>query len=176
MLEGFHEESLGIVEFCEVGGNFLEVLHEETLGIVEFYEVGRTLHEVLHEETLGIFDFHEVGRTFLEVLHEETLGIAEFHEVGKNSLGVLHKVLIVVVLYEVSILYLQVHSNLLRFRYLHEVVRKLPPRLRAVILHCRYFSDVLPFYFLFHFCVPFYFIAYFSKEGPYVPYALGDIL
>ena len=39
-----------------------EVLHEETLGIVEFHEVGRTFLEVLHEETLGIVEFHEVGR------------------------------------------------------------------------------------------------------------------
>ena len=87
------------------------------LGIVEFHEVRRTLLEVLHEENLGIVEFHEVGRTLVEVLHEETLGIAEFHEVGKNFLEVLHKVLIVVVLYEVGILYLQVHSNLLHFRF-----------------------------------------------------------
>ena len=61
----------------------------------------------------------------LEVLHEKTLGIVEFHGVCKNFLEVLHKVLIVVVLYEVGILYLQVHSNLLDFKSLHKVVRKL---------------------------------------------------
>ena len=83
------------------------------------------------------------------MIAEETLGIVEFHEVGENFLEVLHKVLIVVVLYEVGILYLQVHSNLLHFRSLHEVVRKLPPGLCAVILHCRYWSDVLHFYFAF---------------------------
>ena len=139
------------------------MIAEETLGIVEFYEVGRTLLEVLHEEILGIVEFHEVGRTLLEVLHEETLGIVEFHEVGENFLEVLHKVLIVVVLYKVGILYLQVHSNLLHFRSLHEVARKLPPGLCAVILHCRYrlmsYTFVLLLiYFLFHFCVPFFFI------------------
>ena len=60
----------------------LEGLHEEILGIVEFHEVGRTLLEGLHEETLGIVDFHEVGRTlleglrnFLEVLHEVLLAV-----------------------------------------------------------------------------------------------------
>ena len=51
----------------------------------------------------------------------------EFYEVVKNFLEVLHEILIVVVLYEVGILYLQVHSNLLYFRSLHEVVKKLPP-------------------------------------------------
>ena len=72
-----------------------------------------------------ICTFQYEVRTLLEVLHEETLGIAEFHKVGENFLGVLHGVLIVVVLYKVGILYLQVHSNLLHFRSLHEVVRKL---------------------------------------------------
>ena len=133
---------------------------------------------VVHEETLGIVEFHEVGKTLFEGLHEETLGIAEIHKVYKNFLGVLHEVLIVVVLYEVDKLYLQVYSNLLHFRSLPEVVKKLPPVLRAVILNCRYLSDILHFYFafdiflyilsfsflfLFHFCVPFYFIGYFSN-------------
>ena len=45
--------------------SLLEVLHEQTLGIVEFHEVGRTLLEVLHEEALGIVVFHEVGKNFL---------------------------------------------------------------------------------------------------------------
>ena len=94
---------------------------------------------------LGIVEFHEVGRTLLEVLHEETLGIVEFHDVGKNFLDVLHRA-IVVVLYEVGILYVQVHSNLPHFRLLHEVVRKLTPGLLAVILCCRYWSDVPHFY------------------------------
>ena len=79
--------------------------------------------EVLHKETLGIVKFHEVRRTLIEVLYEETLGIVEFHEIGRNFLEVLHKVL--VGLYEVGILYLQVHSNLLHFTSFHEVVRKL---------------------------------------------------
>ena len=95
-------------------------------GIVEFHEGGRTLLEGLHEESLGIMEFHEVGRTLLEGLHEESLGIVEFCEVGRNFLEVLHKVSHVVVLYEVGILYLLVHSNLLHDRSLHEVVRKLP--------------------------------------------------
>ena len=60
-------------------------------------------------------------------MHEETLDIVEFHEVGKNFLEVLHNLLIVMVLYEVGMLYLQVRSNLVHCRYLHEVVRKLPP-------------------------------------------------
>ena len=126
------------MESYKVGKTLLNVLHEETLGIVEFHEVGRTLLEVLHEETLGIVEFHEVGRTFLEVLHEETLGIVLFHEVGRNFLEVLHEVLLVEVLYKVGILYLLVHNNLLHSRSLHEVVGKLPPRLRIVILYCRY--------------------------------------
>ena len=46
----------------------LEGLHEETLGMVEFHEVCRTLLEVLYEETLGIVEFHETGKNFLEVL------------------------------------------------------------------------------------------------------------
>ena len=83
--------------------------------------------------------------TLLEELHEQTLGIVEFHEVGKNFLRVLHKVLVVVVLYELGILSLHVHSNLLHFRSLHKVVRKLPPGLHAVILRCRYWSEVLHF-------------------------------
>ena len=86
--------------------------------------------------------------TLLEKLHEQTLSIAEFHEVGKNFLRVLHKVLVVVVLYELGILSLHVHSNLLHFRSLHKVVRKLPPGLPVVILHCRYWSGVLHFYFI----------------------------
>ena len=111
-------------------------------------------------------EFHEVGRTLLEVLHEETLGIVEFPEVGENFLEVLHKVLIVVVLYEEGILYLHVHSNLLHFRSLHEVVRKLPPGLRVVILHFRYWSDVLHFYCIlpliyFVFIFPFPFLCTF---------------
>ena len=60
----------------------------------------------------------------LEGLHEESLGIVEFCEVGRNFLEVLHEILLVVVLYEVGILYLLVHSNLLHIRSLHEVVRK----------------------------------------------------
>ena len=94
-------------------------------------------------------EFHEVGRNLLEGLHEESLSIAEFREVGRNFLEVLHEILLVVVVYEVGILYLLVHSNLLRIRSLHEVVRKLPSGLRVVILHCRYWSDVLHFYFAF---------------------------
>ena len=39
LLEGLHEESLGIVEFCEEGRNFLIVLHE-ILPVVVLYEVG----------------------------------------------------------------------------------------------------------------------------------------
>ena len=39
MLEGLHEEFLGIVEFCEVGRNFLEALYEILL-VVVLYEVG----------------------------------------------------------------------------------------------------------------------------------------
>ena len=93
-------------------------------------------------------EFHEVGRTLLEVLHEETLGIVDFQE-GENFLEVLHKVLIVVVLNEVGILYLLVHSNLLHIRSLHKVVRKLPPGLCTVILYSRYCSDVLHFCFAF---------------------------
>ena len=72
----------------------------------------------------------------------------EFHEVDRNFLKVLHEIILVVVLYEVGILYLLVHSNLLHIRSLHEVVRKLPSGLRVVILHCRYWSDVLHFYFI----------------------------
>ena len=118
---------------------------------MEFHELGSNLLEVFQEETLGIVEFKEVGRNLLEVLHEETLGIAEFYEVGKNFLGILHEVLVVVVL--------QVHSNLLQFRSLYEVVRKLRPGIHAVILRCRYWSDVLHFYFAFDiFCIYFLFI------------------
>ena len=73
----------------------------------------------------------------------------EFHEVDRNFLEVLHEIILVVVLYEVDILYLLVHSNLLHIRSLHEVVRKL----RVVILHCRYWSDVLHFYFYIFFSI-----------------------
>ena len=72
-------------------------------------------------------EFHEVGRTLFEGLHEESLGIVEFCEVGRNLLEVLHAIFLVVVLYEIGILYLLVHSNLPHIRSLHEVVRKLPP-------------------------------------------------
>ena len=87
----------------------------------------------------------------LEVLHEETLGIVEFHEIGKNFLELLHKISKVVVLYEVGIgrLCLQVHSNLRHSIYLLEVTRKSIPGLRAVILHCGYWSDVPRFYVAF---------------------------
>ena len=71
------------------------------------------------------------------------LGIVEFCEVGRNFFEVLHEILFVVVLYEIGILYILVHSNLLHTRSLHEVVRKLPPGLRVVILHRRYWSDIL---------------------------------
>ena len=137
----------------------LEKLHEEFLSIVEFHEVGRALLEGLHVESIGIVEFREVGRTLLGGLHEESLGIVEFCEVG-NFLEVLHEIFLVVVLYEVGILYLLVHSNLLHSRSLHEVVRKLPPVLLVVILHCRHWSDVLHFYFilaLIHFVFLFYF-------------------
>ena len=110
---------------------------------MEFQEIGRSLLEGLHEESLGIVEFHEVGRTLLKELHEESLGIVEFCEVGRNFLEVLHEILLVVVLYEVGMLYLLVHSNLLHIRSLHEVVRKLPPGLRVVILHCRFWSASL---------------------------------
>ena len=70
------------------------------------------------------------------------------YEVGRNFLEVLHEILLVVVLYEVGILYLLVHSNLLYIRSLLEVVRKLPLGLHVVILHCRYWSYVLQFYFI----------------------------
>ena len=101
----------------------LEELIEDILGTLEFYEVGRTLLEGLHEETLGIVEFHEIGRNLLEGLHEESLSIAEFREVGRNFFEILHEILLVVVVYEVGILYLLVHSNLLRIRSLHEVIR-----------------------------------------------------
>ena len=137
---------------------------------MEFHEVGRTLLEGLREESLGIVEFHEVSRTFLEGLHEESLGIVEFHELGKNFLKVLHEMILVVVLYEVGILCLLVHSNLLHIRSLHEVVRKLPPGLRVIILHCRYWSDVLHFYyilpliyFVFIFSFPFLFTFLLSR-------------
>ena len=55
----------------------------------------------------------------------------ECHKVSRNFPDVLHEELPEVVLYEVGILYVQVHSNLLHIRSLHEVVRKLPPGLRA---------------------------------------------
>ena len=55
----------------------------------------------------------------------------EFCEVGRNFLEVLHAIVLVLVLYEVGILYI-LYSNLLHIRYLHEVVRKLPPGLRVV--------------------------------------------
>ena len=51
MLEELHEESLGIVEFCEVG-NFLEVLHEIFL-VVALYEVG-ILYLLVHSNPLYI--------------------------------------------------------------------------------------------------------------------------
>ena len=73
----------------------------------------RTLLEELIEDFLGIVEFYEVGRTLLEGLHEESLGIVECHEVGRNFRKVLHEIILVVVLYEVGILYLLVHSNLL---------------------------------------------------------------
>ena len=92
----------------------------------------------MNEYILGIVEFHVVGKTLLEVLHEEILGIVEFYEVGRNFLEVLHEVLLVVVLYEVGILYLLVHDNLLHSRSFHDVIRILPLGLRVVILHCRY--------------------------------------
>ena len=111
----------------------LHVLHrihtdllEDILGIVEFHEVGRTLLEGLNEETLGIVEFHKLGRTLLEGLQKESLGIVKFHEVDRNFFEVLHEIILVVVLCEVGILYLLVHSNLLHIRSLHAVVRKLP--------------------------------------------------
>ena len=55
-------------------------------------------------------EFHEVGRTLLEGLREKSLKIVEFHEVGRNFLEILHEILLVVVLYEVGILYLLVHK------------------------------------------------------------------
>ena len=82
----------------------------------------------------------------LEGLHEQSLGIVYLCEVGRNFLEVLYAILLVVVLYEVDILYLLVHNNLLHIRSLHGVLRRLHPRLRVVILHCRYWSDVLHFY------------------------------
>ena len=85
----------------------------------------------------------KVDLSLLEGLHDESLGNVEFHEVGRNFIEVLHEIIPVVVLYEVGILYLLVHSNLLHIRWLHEVVRKLLPGLHVVILHCRYWSDVL---------------------------------
>ena len=126
---------------------------------MEFHEIGKTLLEGLHEESLGIVESHEVGRNLLEGLHEESLSIAEFREVGRNFFEILHEILLVVVVYEVGILYLLVHSNLLRIRSLHEVIRKLPSGLRVVILHCRYWSDVLHFYFILPliFCVYIFF-------------------
>ena len=108
----------------------------------------RTLLEELIEDILGTLEFYEVGRTLLEGLHEESLSITEFREVGRNFFEILHEILLVVVVYEVGILYLLVHSNPLRIRSLHEVIRKLPSGLRVVILHCRYWSDVLHFYFI----------------------------
>ena len=104
----------------------------------------------------GIVEFHEVGKTLLKGLNEESLGIMEFHEVGRNFHEVLHEIILVVVLYEVGIIYLPVHSNLLHIRSLHEVVKKLHPGLRVVILHCRYWSDVF-ILFLIHFVFIFYF-------------------
>ena len=62
----------------------------------------------------------------------------EFHKVARTFLGVLHEVLLVEVLYEVRILYLLVHDNLLHSRSFHDVIRILPLGLRVVILHCRY--------------------------------------
>ena len=109
----------------------------------------QTLLDELNEDILSIMKFHEVGRALLEVLHEETLEILEFHEIGKNFLELLHKISKVVVLHEVGILYLQVHSNLLHSTYLHKVTRKSLLGLSAVILKCRYWSDVLRFYFAF---------------------------
>ena len=172
LLEGLHEETLGIVEFHEVGRTLLEGLHEESLGVVEFHEIGKTLLEGLHEESLGIVESHEVGRNLLEGLHEESLSIAEFREVGRNFFEILHEILLVVVVYEVGILYLLVHSNLLRIRSLHEVIRKLPSGLRVVILHCRYWSDVLHFYFILPLI---YFVFIFSS--PFLcNFLLWDIL
>ena len=87
----------------------------------------------------------------------------EFYKVARTFLGVLHEVLLVEVLCEVGLLYLLVHNNLLYSRSLHEVVRKLPLGLRLVVLHCRYWADVLHFHFsfdvfcvyiFFQFCVP----------------------
>ena len=176
MLKGLNEDISGIVEFHEIGRNMVEELHVETLGIVEYNEVGWTLLERLCEKILSIVEFHEVRRAFLEGLHEDTFGIVEFLEVGGNFLEVLHEVLLAVVFYEVGILYLLAHNNLLHSQSLHEVVRKLPPGLPVVILHCRYRSYVLNFYFtfetfcvyifFFHFCYLFYFTGYFGKEEP----------
>ena len=47
---------LVIVEYHEVGKTLLEGLHEEILGVVKFHEVGRPLLERLHEEMLGIVE------------------------------------------------------------------------------------------------------------------------
>ena len=82
--------------------------------------------EGLHEEYLGIVEFHKVGRNFFEGLQEESLGIVEFCKVGRIFLEVLHEILLVVVLYEVGIINLLVHSNLLHIRSLHEVVENYP--------------------------------------------------
>ena len=125
----------------------LEGLHEESLSIAEFREVGRILLKGLHKESLGIVEFHEVGRTLFEGLHEESLGIVEFCEVGRNFFEVLHEILLVVVLYEVGILYLFVHSNLLHMRSLHEVVWKLPPGLRNLASQVLVRYSTLLFYF-----------------------------
>ena len=121
-------------------------------------------------------EFYEVSRTSLEELNKDIL-IVEFHNVGRNFLEVLHEIKLVVALYEVDILYLLVHCNQLYIKSLHKLVGKLPQGLRAVILHCRYWSYVLQFYFtvnilclyfLVRFFVLFYFTGYFSKEEPYV--------
>ena len=62
--------------------NRVKILHEETLGIVEFHEVGRTLLEVLHEIILVVM-LYEVGIFYL-LVHGNLLHITSLHEVVRK--------------------------------------------------------------------------------------------
>ena len=127
--------------------------------------------------------------TLLEGLHEEILGIVKFmKQVGFCFKSCMKKQQVLwffmkqveISLYYCMRYYLQwccmkqvyfllVHSDLLHSRSLFEVVRKLNPRLRVVVLYLRYWSDALNFYFCVDiFCVN---IFVFMKL-----FALQDIL
>ena len=115
---------------------------------------------------------------FADISLEVTVVIVEFHKVVRNFCEGFHEVIlvVVVVLFEVGILYLLVPNDLLHSKSLHEVVKQFPQGLCEVVLDCRYWSDVLNSYsifdiliilmyilYLIHFYMSFHFKGYFCK-------------